>query len=513
MKRIVYGFLATLMIATTLLTGIEPASAHSSAPLEKTLYAGQNTPVGKVQVWNDNDHLYVKYLIIEHGWSMTESHLFVGPLNMLPKNFAGQPIVGHFPFDEDHMPAVTTYTYKIDKDDIHGLPNIVIAAHAKVQHKSTVTVAPYARWYRGSEDNVPSWPGYGGQWTYANAIQHFPVMNAVVWDTSLYDTINPVVPGVQYASWLYNATDPNGGSYAGKTDLRLFKTQVYIPRNFEVLEASLGVKGYTNRIPINDNVYVYVNKDLLFWGGTRANVIGTHEGMAGIQTIGYNSGAQKETDGWYIPGTFPEIHNLKSGYNTIEVFTEENERWGGMGKLMLTLKGIKTDRVESAWAEGTRISPRGNWGTYFSYTWMHIPVKVLYDTVTVLPNGSVVSSKPLVQGVKYLLETGGTYRFVDWGVNGIADAKFSLRIPSQVPVGYNQAIAQWVDGQHLPGAWKNFLQIWVDNAPANWEGAYNPDHLYTKTVTGDNTPLDFKILDSYYPDNSGSLTVRVYRIS
>jgi hypothetical protein len=41
------------------------------------LYAGQDIPVGTVEVENDEEFLYVTYLLDE-PWCMTESHLHVG---------------------------------------------------------------------------------------------------------------------------------------------------------------------------------------------------------------------------------------------------------------------------------------------------------------------------------------------------------------------------------------------------------------------------------------------------
>ncbi len=506
MRKIILGFLLFLLVGTvSLFFNMEAVLGNEIT--KKTLYAGQSIPVGEIHVWNDSDTLYVKYWLNNSGWEMTSSHLYVGSFEKLPKNRSGNPVVGHFPYRKTHAPSVDEYTYKIAKSDIN-MQDFVIAAHAVVQQKSEVVITPTISWSRSSEDNVLSTPGYGGQWLYDDVIGDFTDMTAIVWDNGQYNSLRPIIPDLNYASWEYAYND--GGAYDGYSDLRLFRANFNIPANINIASASLGVVDYEDRIPINDNVYVYVNEELLFWGGTRANDIGMHSGLAGIQAIGYPSDAQLETGGWYIPGTFPNITDLQAGANVIEVFTEENEQWGGMGELMLTVYGTSDGKTETAWGDGTRIVARGNWGTYFNYSWQL--TQELVDTILVPSNGNSVESNIVLEdGVTYVLKASGTYRFAPWGDEGIADAKYSLRTPEYIPdgFGYDKSSSQWVDGAHLSQA--HYLQIWINNTPANWSGSYNDAHIYSKIVTGDGTKLSFYIMDDYYGDNSGFLTVKIYQ--
>jgi len=71
---------------------------------------------------------------------------------------------------------------------------------------------------------------------------------------------------------------------------------------------------------------------------------------------------------------------------------------------------------------------------------------------------------------------------------------------------------QWISGDDLPAPWTNYLEVLVDGNPVAWDDddTYNADHVYSITVTGTGSAVDFRMLDSYYGDNSGSLTVDIY---
>lgn len=132
------------------------------------------------------------------------------------------------------------------------------------------------------------------------------------------------------------------------------------------------------------------------------------------------------------------------------------------------------------------------------------------ETVIVPSDGSTVWSVNVLQsGVKYLLEASGTYTY--WPAQlpdaGTADAKYSLR-----PEGsYNPGPGpQWISGDDLPSPWTNYLEVLVDSSAVSW-GLFNLDHIYKILLEGTNSQVGFKILDSYYGDNSGSLQVDIYK--
>lgn len=132
------------------------------------------------------------------------------------------------------------------------------------------------------------------------------------------------------------------------------------------------------------------------------------------------------------------------------------------------------------------------------------------ETVVVPSDGSTVDSDNILKsGVNYILEASGTYIY--WPAQlpdaGKADAKYSLR-----PEGNNNPGPgpQWVSGDDLAEPWTNFLEVLVDGLAVDW-GLFNPEHIYRLLLEGTDSQIAFRIVDSYYGDNSGSLEVDIYK--
>ena len=106
----------------------------------------------------------------------------------------------------------------------------------------------------------------------------------------------------------------------------------------------------TDIIPINDNLYVYLNGTRRFVGGT--NYEAPNGGTNGRSNIA------NETDGWYIPGGVT-ITGFRQGINVLDIIAEERARWGGMGYLVLRLgpRGLSPDGRIVAPSDGTTIGP------------------------------------------------------------------------------------------------------------------------------------------------------------
>jgi hypothetical protein len=104
-------------------------------PLSVPLLAGQDIPVGTVEISNDGSYLYVTYQL-EAGWCMTESHLAVATeVKDIPQTKQNNPIPGHFANGDVYDPCVTTDTFMILLSDIPADADetLYIAAHAAVQ--------------------------------------------------------------------------------------------------------------------------------------------------------------------------------------------------------------------------------------------------------------------------------------------------------------------------------------------------------------------------------------------
>ncbi len=125
--------MTTLFLVSMFALAFAPtAKAHTEGdPYVTDLIAGQYIDVGEVYVWNDGEHLYVKYATV-NGWSLGETHVHVATsLGDIPQ-MNGNPIPGHFEYSMGHDPLVTEYTYAIDLNSWAPSTELYIAAHADV---------------------------------------------------------------------------------------------------------------------------------------------------------------------------------------------------------------------------------------------------------------------------------------------------------------------------------------------------------------------------------------------
>lgn len=84
--------------------------------------------VGNIYVSDDGTDVTVIYEIIEQGWMIDATHLYVGLEEDIPANKAGNPKIGKFPYSMDHGNGVVTYTYVVNNPD----RPYVVSAHADV---------------------------------------------------------------------------------------------------------------------------------------------------------------------------------------------------------------------------------------------------------------------------------------------------------------------------------------------------------------------------------------------
>lgn len=126
-------------------------------------------------------------------------------------------------------------------------------------------------------------------------------------------------------------------------------------------------------------------------------------------------------------------------------------------------------------------------------------VQTLYvDSKTNNPDNPVVSLA-LQNGQRYELKVSGTYIFkapnlwadAEWFLLGLVPVKGDTE--SKVPYG---------------------LDLCINDPTANIDwGSYQDTHVYIKEWMGNGEALRFSIYDSVYTDNSGSLTVEIWKIN
>jgi len=177
-KAIGIGGLAALAIAVMFVTMTVPiVGADPTYDVTVDLIAGQNTDVGYVHVWWDEDYFYVDIVIDAEGWTLTDSHVAMSvdedpddgicDLGGIPQTKKGSPVPGHFPYEpvsEDASGA----SYKISFDNIGYGDNvetfefgeeICMAVHAVVEKGSGDSYQQQTAWGEGKPFNK-SWAMY-----------------------------------------------------------------------------------------------------------------------------------------------------------------------------------------------------------------------------------------------------------------------------------------------------------------------------------------------------------------
>jgi len=565
MNKIGTILLALVLTVAFAIPMATPVVAHTeSAPQVQTLLAGQDIEVGNVSVWNNETTLYVTYEITESPWIITETHLYAG------KNVSPTTAPGQFPYSDDDATSATntTVTYEIPLADIDsysmevnrkgkptgvmvadGTPgvepcnDVYIAAHAVVKKCETepLTLYPELTWQRSSESNVAVYPGYGAQWNKSDGFNITFDLNTTVWDGgtggSQYFTGYSNRSDISWASWACTQ-NPAGKSLTG-TDLRRFQATFAIPEGYAVTGGTLGSvnPGYEDVIPMNDNIYIFVNEELIFWGGT-ISIAGldpgrTHFlGMERRPTEPQNKTAFPETDGWHMDGAIPEISSslFVEGGNVLDVFAEELWTGGGMHELGLTLQGEQTTcETETAWGNGTDFE-HPNWATYFTYHVQYMPTGVAddgwtsvasdYDWEARARHGGAGGWRAFVDDVwppENTLNTGGTVPWLNGGpmwfeltydnstnsatftiYNASDDSVLGTVTDSSVP-GFNGLIG--IQGKTSPEAAGSVV---VDNVEVNGTPVEGDDGF---TAQGMDFSRDLEHLTiSYVPSGSFTLT-------
>jgi len=125
------GLAAGLAFIVILVTAARVDAAAQSV----TLYAGQNTAAGTVSTEVIGTDLVVTYQAAA-GWQFTETHFWVGDdLTTLPKNKAGNPTLGHFPYLSGALSGASTWSVTIPLATLDAScgDTLLAAAHAAMQ--------------------------------------------------------------------------------------------------------------------------------------------------------------------------------------------------------------------------------------------------------------------------------------------------------------------------------------------------------------------------------------------
>ncbi len=141
---------------------------------------------------------------------------------------------------------------------------------------------------------------------------------------------------------------------------------------------------------------------------------------------------------------------------------------------------------------------------------------ILIDTFTVAANATTggTSAVTLDSNKNYLVKVSGTWSNRN-GVDAV-DAEFNSYDNWTTPLDGDPAWTSFGLTQYF-----NLLELQLDTAFVNW-GVYSPAHEYEFAMAGTGSVLSARIFDgqtdtntitpSWYNDNSGSLTVKIYLV-
>jgi len=494
------------------------------------LKAGQNINVGEVQVYNDDTHLYIKYLIDEPGWYLTETHLHVACSEEdIPQNKKGNPIPGKFMHNMEHsyvqeyelapIPLENIGCNKPDED-----PAIVIAAHAVVQNLSEELYLSnggtdsdadglYTVELSGGNASLTQIYNFNLE-TNFDFVTHIAAspdgsivyvigedsghLGAYTVSTGTFNDLGKIIgyPG----DVVQAAISPEGEFFiVSKTADDLYKVDVSIPSASYVGFTGIDIEGADIAFSADGTLYLYTNNGNGLYTVDTSSGACTFVGNTGVKLTGLaiRQGGIGALVGSISGGNGKIVEISTSDGSVSAIFDMDTpHKWGDMTVGQFTYN-------ETAWGDGDRFVEQGNWATYFSYD-------VLLDTITVNSDSvGICSSVSLQEGKEYILKANGTYIFAGWTDAGIADAKYSLR-----PAGIcnDTGSTDWISGDNLVACYgKHYLELLVDGDHQAW-GEFNPAHTYSIDYTGDGSTVCFSILDTSYGDNSGSLTVEIYWI-
>jgi hypothetical protein len=118
-------------------SSLGPAYLYCGGIHTVQLLAGQNIPMGTLTYANDAQNFYVTYTT-DPDWFMSEVHLYVGPLALMPKA-GGNPPPGKFPisttFTASTLSQTVSYTIPLTSLLLSG--GFAVAAHASVLQVDT----------------------------------------------------------------------------------------------------------------------------------------------------------------------------------------------------------------------------------------------------------------------------------------------------------------------------------------------------------------------------------------
>ncbi|HPD74340.1 MAG TPA: hypothetical protein PLX95_03605 [bacterium] len=450
----------SLLGVFAILTSVFPFYVLAETPQtdKYPLFAGKDKEIGYVEIIGKD----IKYVVTVDGWCLMETHLDIeNAIGDIPQTKKlkgedyGNPIPGQFEYGGKHD-CEREVAYE---NVFESVGNYYIAAHAAVNKYQEVCVDTSQTIL--SDEN-----------TLANG------------QASIQTWVHPAWISIPDAKWIWSS-EFVANPRAGET--------VNLLREFNIVGT---VESAKLEISSDNSFDVEINDKFV--------------GQSLIEK-NYNTVFDFDVKDFVKEG----VNQLDIEVNNFPWNTDDPKvnPAGLVYKLAIDSQSCTQELVQSdsAWA-ATRISEerfvsKGSWATYVPHT---IKGRKLIETVKVTPSGTLkdvptptYSESILSKEATYLLEAIGTYRFANWGSYGIADAAWNYRNPANAPGG----LAGWYQQT------SKRLQIWINNTAVSWQPTlFNPEHIYTLEISGTDNKIEFTIMDDVYVDNSGYITVNIYRV-
>jgi hypothetical protein len=337
-----------LIMALFFLLGVLSVSAFAHTeenPFTSVLYAGKDIPVGEVQVWNDADSLYVKY-VLEEEWCLTEYHLDVAAaLADIPQTKKGNPKPGKFAYKGEYDSCVVAPEVIVIALDTAADGSLYIAAHAVVYKFETAwqigdvevseceadgefLLTNYANEFNWKEEDSPG--------DFSLPVDDCELGPSLAANEPAFTS--PFVVGVSSAEdeFPYNSNFARG--YAASFDVQWDGS---LPLGGRLtISWSPGASGLETKVVSGD----------------------------GIEETTFTAlGANTPGEGWF-DDTYPLVENSL----LVDPLLEDThsitfEQTAGNGTFWDWLRLERPADKETAWAYGEQFNEGRNWATYFTY--------------------------------------------------------------------------------------------------------------------------------------------------
>jgi hypothetical protein len=449
-------------------------------PKTVDLLAGQDIKVGEVTTWNDSENVYVKYEITEEDWCIIETHVHVGEdLDDFP--LAGRwnnPVPGQFDYKAEHD-CVSEYTETVSLGDWNSDDELKIAAHAVVEKEECeiLAEAPYT-----ADEVIEDEQGLRYDYTPVRTQRSNP------------DAVLTFATGSNEANFFSLGFQEDRVDHMPAED-----AWIIIRFDYPILNGpgdDLQVIEDTWGLPYPDetaNVWVSQYGNEWEYLGEANN----QDPWMSYHTITDFDLEDVSLD-WV---SFVKVQDTSSRADFDSRYPGQKDTLDGYDlNAVIALNDHKVCKFvanETAWAHGERFTEKGNWATYFSY---EIQEQYIFQEII-----EVDSSK--IEGANSeILDEDETYKFIasgTWKNSNLHTLDAECRL--------NDGDTNWE--LSVPRS----LRLQVNEKYFTWGNKCADDHVYQASFTGGGEQINFRIndgnppVDSWYSDNSGHLTVEIYK--